>query len=162
MKLSFNGLLLLAALAASNTWAQSLSVTQIELKDLRGSSSAVSYDNSKPTVLMFFQPDCRWCKKQGKVMAKLLEQCGNKIHFNLVGDKGSRTKLKRELRHFADALPAQQNSKLFARKSGGVIGYPTTLVLDTNGEVLAKKRGAIEEAKLIKLASQLSDGECEL
>ncbi len=167
LKASFNSLVLLTALAVSSAASAGnnsteLSVAQIQLKDLRTSQSSVSYHSQKPTVLMFFQPDCSWCKKQGKIITQLVSECGNSVHFTLVGDKGSKRQLKRELRHFSETIPSQQSTQLFARKSGGVKGFPTTLVLDTQGHVLAKRRGFTDEAMLRKLTNELSQGECAL
>ncbi|WP_394203706.1 TlpA family protein disulfide reductase [Shewanella waksmanii] len=161
LKPNFKCLGLLVALATSNiTMAQNHSVAQIKLKDLRSSHSSVSYHSDKSTILMFFQPDCPWCKKQAKVMAELQHQCEKHIGFTLVGDKGSRTQLKRELRHFDDQMTAKQSSKKFARSSGGIIGYPTTLVIDNQGNIVAKKRGMVGKELLYQLASELSGGTC--
>ncbi|MEZ9821382.1 TlpA family protein disulfide reductase [Shewanella sp. 10N.286.45.A1] len=166
LKANFNCLVLLATLVVSSTASadtnSELSVAQIQLKDLRHNQSSLSYHTQKPTVLMFFQPECSWCKKQGEIIAELLHECGDKVHFTLVGDKGSKSQLKRELRHFSAELPALQNTKMFARKSGGIKGFPTTLVLDTQGTVLAKRRGFTSEALLRRLANELSNGECAL
>ena len=167
LKASFNCLVLLTTLVVSSTASAAtnssdLSVAQIQLKDLRTSQSAVSYHSKKPTVLMFFQPDCSWCKKQGKIIQSLQSECGNSVHFTLVGDKGSKQQLKRELRHFSADIPSQQSNKMFVRKSGGVKGFPTTLVLNTQGQVLAKRRGFTDEALLRRLANELSEGECAL
>jgi thiol-disulfide isomerase/thioredoxin len=139
--------------------AQGETVAQIELKDLRSTHSTVSYHNDKPTILMFYQPGCKWCKKQGEAMASLQKQCGNSIHFTLVGDKGSRRELKRELRYFSDELPALQNTDTFARQSGGIIGFPTTLVIGNKGEILVSHRGMMKDTILNQLANELSD--CE-
>ncbi|WP_220755262.1 thioredoxin fold domain-containing protein [Shewanella sp. KT0246] len=167
LKASFNCLVLLTTLVVSNTASAAtnssdLSVAQIKLKDLRTSQSSVSYHAEKPTVLMYFQPDCSWCKNQGKIITELLGECGNSVHFTLVGDKGSKSQLKRELRHFSADIPSQQSNKMFVRKSGGVKGFPTTLVLDTQGNVLAKRRGFTSETMLRKLTNELSQGECAL
>ncbi|MEZ9142039.1 MULTISPECIES: TlpA family protein disulfide reductase [unclassified Shewanella] len=167
LKASFNCLVLLTALAVGSTASAdhtntALSVAQIQLKDLRTSQSSVSYHAEKPTVLMYFQPDCSWCKKQGKIITELLGECGNSVHFTLVGDKGSKSQLKRELRHFSADTPSKQSNKMFVRKSGGVKGFPTTLVLDTQGHVLAKRRGFTSETMLRRLTNELSQGECAL
>ncbi|MCL1046448.1 thioredoxin fold domain-containing protein [Shewanella electrodiphila] len=167
LKASFNCLVLLTALAVGSTASAdhtntALSVAQIQLKDLRTSQSSVSYHAEKPTVLMYFQPDCSWCKKQGKIITELLGECGNSVHFTLVGDKGSKSQLKRELRHFSADIPSKQSNKMFVRKSGGVKGFPTTLVLDTQGHVLAKRRGFTSETMLRRLTNELSQGECAL
>ncbi|WP_445778090.1 TlpA family protein disulfide reductase [Shewanella sp.] len=161
LKLNYNRIALLACLFVSNAaLAQGETVAQVELKDLRSSRTTVSYHPNKPTILMFYQPGCKWCKKQGETMARLQKQCSDSIHFTLVGDKGTRSELKRELRHFSDVLPALQNTDVFARQSGGIIGFPTTLVIDNNGEILVNNRGMMKDTIINRLANQLTQGLC--
>ncbi|MBR9729111.1 TlpA family protein disulfide reductase [Shewanella intestini] len=160
------GLLLATLVVSSQLSAQShtnaMSVENITLKNLRTSELSVAYQDNKPTVLMIFQPGCPWCKKQGHIIEKLQQACGDKIHFNLVGDNGSKQQLKRELRHFSKQLESLQSSNLFIRQSGGVKGYPTTLVIDNQGHIVAKHRGFTSQKLLRRLTNELSHGECTI
>ncbi len=114
------------------------------------------------SVTMIFQPDCSWCKKQGKTLAKAFEQCHSSININLVGAKGKTRQLKKELKHYHQGIPAYKADRQFLRSIGGYQASPTTLIYDHNGKLIAKKRGFIPKEKLANAFSVLTQGQCQI
>mgnify|MGYP001947324227 FL=1 len=114
------------------------------------------------TITMIFQPNCSWCKKQGITMAKVFEQCHNSINVALIGANGNRRQLKQTLKHYHHAIPAFIANSKFLRSIGGYQASPTTLIYDTKGELIVKKRGYIGEEQLRSALQILSEGACQI
>ncbi len=73
--------------------------TPFTLKLLKSNQKVVNVeDNGLTTVTMIFQPDCSWCKKQGKALEKAFQQCQSSINISLIGTKGSARQLRKELK----------------------------------------------------------------
>ncbi len=131
------------------------------LKELN-SVKAITDDKGLVTVTMIFQPECSWCKKQGKALAKAFQQCQSSINVNLVGTKGNSRQLRKELKHYHQDIPAFIADRKFLRKIGGYQASPTTLIFDSNGELVAKKRGFISDDKFANVLDILSHGACQI
>ncbi|MGB1197923.1 MAG: TlpA family protein disulfide reductase [Thalassotalea sp.] len=120
------------------------------------------YRSELATIALVYQPDCSWCKKQGQWLAKVQQQCANQVNLALIGNKGSKRQLKRELQHFDRRLPAYLANKAFLRSIGGVAASPTTLFFDKEGKLLAKKRGFIEPKQFINAVATISQQGCNI
>ena len=114
------------------------------------------------TLVMIYQPDCSWCKKQGKTLSVAFEQCRGSMNIALVGTKGNARKLKKELKHYHKHIPAFMADRKFLREIGGYQASPTTLVFNAQGELVMKKRGFIAQEKLANVMSIISKGACHL
>jgi thioredoxin-related protein len=114
------------------------------------------------TLVMIFQPDCSWCKKQGKTLSMAYKQCRGSVNIALVGTKGNARKLKKELKHYHKHIPAFIADRKFLREVGGYQASPTTLVFNAQGELIMKKRGFIAQEKLANVMSIISKGTCHL
>jgi len=139
------------------------SASPYDLKPLNASKQhSAEQINHLNTITMIFQPDCSWCKKQGKTLAKIFKQCQSSLQVNLVGTKGKKRHLQKELKHYHEKIPAFMADRKFLRKIGGYQASPTTLFFDNNGELIAKKRGFIPENNLADAIKLLSQGECKI
>lgn len=164
----FNTLINLLKIVTLGYFATALLCSQIHalpfsLKPLK--AEQVKRDNNElalATVAMIYQPDCTWCKKQGKILAKAFETCQSSVNLALVGTKGNAQQLKKELKYYHKDLPAFQASRRFLRQIGGYQASPTTLIFDASGELIAKKRGFISNEKLAKALVILSQGKCKI
>ncbi|WP_170308246.1 thioredoxin fold domain-containing protein [Parashewanella tropica] len=116
----------------------------------------------KLSVIMLFQPQCSWCKKQAQQLTQLQQRCQHQFHISLVGTNGSKRQLKRSLKHYDDELLAAKASKVFLRKIGGFKASPTTIFYDQNGNEVAKRRGYIQLDKFKNAIKLLSKGECHI
>ncbi len=121
---------------------------------------AVKQAKALATIAMIYQPDCSWCKKQGKTLAKAFEQCQASVNIVLVGTQGNARQLKKELKHYHNGIPAYKADRQFLRKIGGYQASPTTLIFDEHGEMIVKKRGFIDEDKLANALSIVSRNKC--
>jgi len=132
-----------------------------QLKSLLPDNRVINANEDLSTIAMIYQPGCQWCKKQGKLLANIQRLCASHANIAIIGAEGTTQKLKRELRHFDKNLPAFEASKQFLRKIQGVKAFPTTLVFDKNGKLIAKKRGYIKPQKLAKVMSVITQQRCE-
>lgn len=154
-------LVLIFNLSATQVFATDLSA--LSLKTLpSGKRSLLLPDNHLPTIAMIYQPDCSWCKQQGKWLSKVKSNCEHGVNLRLIGNNGSFRELKRELMYFDKSLPAFHASKKFLRAIGGVEASPTTLFFDKQGRLLAKKRGYIQPDLLITALAQLTEQQCTI
>lgn len=153
--------LLVPSLLGASLLALPVQALPFTLKSLKPEQTQVSKDtNDLVTVAMIYQPDCSWCKKQGKTLAKAFEQCQGNLNLALVGAQGNARQLKKELKHYHKGLPAFKADRRFLRTIGGYQASPTTLIFDEQGELVVKKRGFIDEDKLANVLSIISRGKC--
>lgn len=142
---------------------QQRAIAEYNLKPLSSSAKAppqTSEQAAKTTIAMVYQPDCKWCKKQGKWLNKAQAQCAQNLGIVLIGNNGDKRQLKRELKHFHQDMPAfLANRKLFA-EVGGVAASPTTLVFNQEGKLIAKQRGYVDDATLSDVAQKITQGQC--
>ena len=136
-----------------------LQATPFTLKALKP-VQVVAHTDGMATITMIFQPDCNWCKKQGKTLAVAFAKCQSALNISLVGTKGNRNQLRKTLKHYHKSIPAYKADSKFLRSIGGYQASPTTLIYDANGQLIAKKRGFISHEKLAQALSIISHGEC--
>ena len=118
--------------------------------------------NGLVTVAMIYQPDCSWCKKQGKILERAFKQCQNSMNIVLVGTKGNTRQLRKELKHYHDDIPAFIADRKFLRDIGGYQASPTTLIYNDEGKLIVKKRGFIPEEKLASALAVISRDSCHI
>lgn len=162
---TLHALVLLAAFAASKASASDFSdliTEQYKLKPLSTASKIAAKSEDKVTIAMVYQPDCKWCKKQGQWLAKAHKQCNKDIDIVLIGNNGKKQQLKRELKHFHRDIPAFQANRKLLTAVGGVEASPTTLVFNEQGALIAKQRGFVKSSKLADVANIISKGKCDM
>jgi len=158
-------ILLLVTLVAGKALASDFSdsiVNQYQLKSLANSDNLATVTGDKVTIAMLYQPDCKWCKKQGQWLAKAQNQCNKDINIVLIGNNGNKQQLKRELKHFHQKIPAFQANRKLLTAIGGIKASPTTLVFDQKGNLIAKRRGFITNSKLTDVANLITQGKCNI
>jgi len=133
--------------------------TPFSLKTLK-SDNSMEHVNGVATVTMIFQPDCSWCKKQGKILEVAFENCKGSLNISLVGAKGSNRQLRKALKYYHKSIPAYKADTKFLRTIGGYQASPTTLIYDANGQLITKKRGFISHEKLAQALRIISNGGC--
>ena len=105
--------------------------------------------SGKPTLMMFFEPDCAWCFRQIKVLNKLSKHCAGDLNLVAVGMNGSRAELLKEYRRAKPEFPAYQISNKFLNAMGEVEGTPFSILADEKGRPLGWFRGYLPEEKLL-------------
>jgi len=141
----------------------SMELNKLQLKSLLPNNDGVVNSNENvSTIAMIYQPGCKWCKKQGKLLAKIQRACASHANVAIIGAYGSTQKLKRELRHFDKNLPAFEANKKFLIIIKGVEAFPTTIVFDKEGELIAKKRGYIKPKHLAQVMAAITEQHCDI
>lgn len=136
-----------------------INATPFTLKNLKPGKKMESV-NDVATITMIFQPDCSWCKKQGKTLAAAFEQCKSSVNISLVGTKGNKSQLKKALKHYHKSIPAYEADSNFLYSIGGYQASPTTVIYDANGQLITKKQGFISHDKLAQALKIISNGDC--
>ncbi|MGL1955945.1 MAG: hypothetical protein OCD00_01335 [Colwellia sp.] len=156
-------LILMSGIALFAQAQEQEQVAPFSLKSLKfDQASEQVKTNGLATVTMIYQPDCSWCKKQGKALAKAFEHCQRSINITLVGTKGSARQLKKELKHYHKDIPAFIADRNFLHLIGGYQASPTILIFNKQGQLITKKRGFIPHDKLSKALNILSQGDCNI
>lgn len=161
MRANFLNSVIAALLIVMGAASFTTQAVPFSLKTIRATEAA-SVDNGLATVAMIYQPDCPWCKKQGEVLTQAFEQCHDVVNIVLVGTRGNKRQLKKELKHYHKELPSFLASRQFLRSIGGYQASPTTLIYDEHGRLLKKKRGFIAEDKLANAFDVITRGSCQL
>ncbi|MCW8865505.1 MAG: hypothetical protein OQK22_11470 [Colwellia sp.] len=141
------------------TLCVTLQAAPFSLKTLKG-ENVMAHVNGAATITMIFQPNCSWCKKQGKTLAAVFEECQSSVNVSLVGAKGSKSQLRKALKHYHKSIPAYKADSQFLRTIGGYQASPTTLIYDVDGQLITKKRGFISLEKLAQALKIISQGDC--
>jgi thioredoxin-related protein len=137
--------------------------SQLKLKSLvSGDKVVLNRNEGLSTIAMIYQPGCKWCKKQGELLANIQRQCASHANIALIGADANTQKLRRELHYFDPNLAAFEANKKFLRKIKGVAAFPTTVIFDSSGKLIAKKRGYIEPKKLAQVMGAITKQHCDV
>ncbi len=148
-------------LAGANLLSFSASAQIFSLKNLKSNKVEVINPVGVPSIVMVFQPQCNWCKKQANELSELLNECSAPIHLSLVGTLGRNNQLKSELKHYPKSIPAFKATTRFLRKIGGFQASPTTLFFNSKGQPLSKRKGYIQKDKALRAMILLTKGGCD-
>ncbi|RYV00488.1 hypothetical protein SOPP22_16860 [Shewanella sp. OPT22] len=152
---------LVLALVSASFFSSHVAGQALTLKNLKTNETGVVNPTGKLSVVMLFQPDCSWCKKQEKALSTIHASCTSTFNFHIVGTQGSRNQLKRELNHYHQNISAYKSTTQFLRQVGGFKASPTTLFFDASGTLLGKRRGYLELLKMKQLINSLTYNKCE-
>lgn len=117
------------------------------------------------SVLNFFVTYCGYCKRQMDPLTEARERIDDDVRFLSVTTQSiGKTLEEAELRQWWDdydgAWDVGHGSSRSFRQQYGVIGTPTTVVLDANGEAtLNEGAGIIGDGKIVDAVNAARDGE---
>lgn len=120
-----------------------------------------SSGDGRGALLLLFAPDCRYCKQQARLMAQLKALCPE-LQMGLIGVQANRAELQQEVRQLQTPLPAFMASPAFLRAIDGVQAIPTSLIIDSDGQLLHKQRGMLGAVALQQLSNQLLAPNCQV
>ncbi len=114
----------------------------LHAKDLLGNDFVLSFHSKlpKPVVLYVFSQSCHWCQRNSPSINSLVAQVGSKYRF--IGLSLSDTGVGPFLKQHQHVFPAYQNLSTDTISAYGLGATPTTIVLSTNGTILANWPGA--------------------
>lgn len=90
---------------------------------------------NRPTLVYFRAPNCPYCKQMTPVVDEIRQEYGRQLHV-------------------VYAEVDQQDGKSLASQHG-IIGYPTILLLDSEGERAGLLRGVVPRSSLAKAIDDL-------
>lgn len=123
----------------------------IEALDINTHQKIELFNNHKPNLLSFFEPDCPWCYKQIKALKKFQAHCPNQLNIVLVGIHGKKQQLRQELKKTQSKLPAIEYTPALKKRIGKIAATPTNVFLEHNGKLAAKQRGLITFDQLVSI-----------
>jgi hypothetical protein len=155
-------LILLAALSGAATAAPP-GLAELELQRLdQPAREQLRRFAGRPSLLMLFEPDCGWCRRQGQVLEAIQRSCGGRVQVLAVGVRGARAALAAEARRRGGGFPVYQASPAFQALTGDLPATPITLLLDEQLQPLGALRGFRDEQQLAPIVAGLSDGDCRI
>ena len=134
-------LLMLGVIAPRTIALELLGFEHQNLAD--GTTTNLEHLRGKPTLMMFYEPECPWCFKQGKAFNELLRHCGHELQIVALGAHGDRARLKRELWKMKPKFPGFVAGKEMMNSVGALPATPITLIANANGEFISYMRGYI-------------------
>ncbi|MCL6282867.1 TlpA family protein disulfide reductase [Ruegeria sp. 2012CJ41-6] len=114
-----------------------------ELADGAGSATLADYQG-KYVLLNFWATWCAPCRKEMPMLSELQEEFGGE-HFEVLTLASGRNAPAGILKFFEDAgidnLPRHQDPKQAVARDMAVLGLPITIILDPEGNEIARMRG---------------------
>lgn len=136
----FHFLLWLLVFFTSSHGCLAEDLSQYTLKDLRGGqSTSLAALPGDVVAVMFFEPECIWCRKQAQVLKHLHQQC-NKVAPVALGVNGDRIFLKKALFNMQFPFPGYLAPNNLVNDLGGIPATPITLLLQ-NQQLVGVFRG---------------------
>ncbi|WP_432526324.1 TlpA family protein disulfide reductase [Shewanella sp. GXUN23E] len=151
-------LLLLGCISPSVTALELLGFEHQRLDD--GQFENLEYLKGKPTLMMFYKPDCPWCSRQGKAFNQLLARCGDKLQVVALGTLGDKTRLRQEWWKMKPAFAGFVAGTTMMESMGELPATPLTLVTNARGELITYLRGYIKPAQMNTILQETLALEC--
>lgn len=141
--------------------AVSADLMHYELRSLDQAATEHALDRyrGKPTLMIFFEPECAWCLRQMRVLNKLVDECDN-FQALAIGANGSRAALRDTLNRMRPDFPSYQISRQLEADIGKVETTPLMLVADEQGEFVTYMRGYQKEEILVPALQEFVPGYC--
>lgn len=122
--------------------------------DRDGNSYKLSDFRGKPVVLNFWASWCGPCKSEMPDFQTAYEEYGDEIHFLMVNLTDGAQETVDSAASFIDkqgySFPVYYDTAISAAMAYGVTSIPVTYFIDTNGDLVAYCRGALDAATLQK------------
>ncbi|WOT04190.1 TlpA family protein disulfide reductase [Shewanella youngdeokensis] len=151
-------LLVCFELAAASHSPQLLHYQHMDLH--KGQIQALDSLKGKPTLMMFFEPQCPWCLKQGKAFNSLLGQCPDDFNIVALGIHGDKASLKKAWWKMKLNFPGYLTGAAMLKDIGNVPATPITLIADEEGNLVSHLRGYVKLNALLPQLQQHFDLSC--
>ncbi len=141
--------------------AQSVDLLKYTLQSLDEVATEHDLDQytGKPTILIFFEPECSWCLRQTRVLNELVASCEN-FQAIAIGVNGTRRALQNTLRRLRAEFPAYQISRTLQEDIGEVEATPLMLLADDTGAFVTHMRGYQRTEVLVPALENFVPGYC--
>lgn len=105
-------------------------------------------------VLNFWSESCSVCIAELKRFDHIMKQYSNKVHFLAINIDGDNSNTAQVISKNQLSLPIVKDQLHITSERYGLIGTPTTFIIDPEGKILYKSEGLITEQTLTKLLTQ--------
>ncbi|NOZ63823.1 MAG: TlpA family protein disulfide reductase [Caldiserica bacterium] len=147
MRKIFVGVVLLLALPYL-VFAQEKQAADFALKNLQGEIVKLSDFQGKVIILNFWATWCPPCRKEIPFFVELQKKYGEK-GLQVIGisiDRGGVKVLKRFAKKYEINYPVLLADSEVTKKYGGIVGIPTTFIINQKGGIVKKFIGYREKA----------------
>jgi Thioredoxin-like len=129
-------------------------VDQIQVSDFNNTAINITFSNqSLPTVLYLFSPQCIWCARNLNNIKALEVDLRNKYRF--VGVSLSNKGVEEYVQKNDITFPVYRGIDPHARTLLGLGGTPQTVVISTNGRIISNIRGAYSKTRKVEIEKAL-------
>ncbi len=104
----------------------------------------------KPSIVHFWASWCDPCIKEAREFPKLAEQLGGRANLVGVDFSDDHAGARAFVRRFGWTFPVLVDAAGTAGERDGVVGLPTTLILDRDGRIIKRLQGPQTAAGLLK------------
>ncbi|MCI1821661.1 MAG: TlpA family protein disulfide reductase [Megasphaera sp.] len=121
----------------------------LQLKTLDGKSiSLKQLYQDKPVYLNFWASWCPPCVQEMPHIQRLQKQYGSKIHFVAVTVDENSSDAADFIQKNSITMPIYTGDLKAITQEYGVSAIPVSIIIDTNGKILAKRVGGMDEQEL--------------
>ncbi len=141
--------LVCAKLSAQTIYQESMIRLDTRL-NAKADKQTLAHYQGKAMLISFFMPNCKWCKRQHKVLKSMQTDCPQ-LNTVMLGVKGDKQKLRYELKKKKNTFPAFIASKNIVQAIGEKSPVPMMLIFNESGKLALKTVGYTPKDKLTTL-----------
>ena len=143
---------------ADTTSAELVKAPDFEIYNENGEVVKLSQFIGKPVIINFWASWCGPCKSEMPVFEKIYKELGDEVVFLMVnltdGAKETKESAKKYINESGFTFPIYYDSEMNVATVYGVYSIPTTLFVDSEGNIRDGKLGALTETEFkLKLSS---------
>ena len=139
--------------------AQNVEAADFKVVDNNGNDVKLSDSFKKPTIVNFWATWCGYCVREMPLFESAYKAYGDKINFMMVNlTDGDRETVKSAKAYIAEdkyTFPVYFDTYGEALKAYEAYSIPVTVFINSDGTVLYKQIGAVDEATLNEKIAQL-------
>lgn len=133
----------------------------LKLQALDGTTTQLSALFGKPMIVNFWTTWCTPCKAELPLLQQAYEQYGQEINFVMVnltdGGRDTVEGVSAFIEENGYTFPAYCDIDYAASKLYGIVGIPSTVLIDMNGKVIDTHVGILDEKTLSAYIALLSE-----
>lgn len=146
---------------AETTEEQSDELPDFKVYDMDGNAVTLYESFGKPLVVNFWATWCPPCKAEMPYFDELYKEYGDRVDFMMVnitdGQRDTTASVKAFIGSNKYSFPVYCDSEMSAAMAYGVNSIPMTLFIDSEGELINYKVGAISESALESMLLKMTE-----
>ena len=146
---------------AETTGESSDKLPDFKIYDMDGNAVTLYESFGKPLVVNFWATWCPPCKAEMPYFDELYKEYGDRVDFMMVnitdGQRDTTASVKAFIGSNKYSFPVYCDSEMSAAMAYGVNSIPMTLFIDSEGELINYKVGAISESALESMLLKMTE-----